>query len=644
MTEVKTFLGMEISKNEKGLKITQTRMITRLLEEFSMTETRKVATPIRLICSLMYLSLASRPDISYSVAYLSRFRDKPRKSTWEAGERILRYLNHTKEYGLQFKKGNMQELMALCDADWRGDQESRKSESGFVCFHAGNPIAWHSRKQKCVAQSLMEAEYISAGIASQELVNLKGILSEFKKKQEMIDVEPKTPNKRKSAGGGKRESPKKTKLENVKTPKKTGPPQQQKSPQNIAKKDNKNIKQNNGSPAKKLKPFAGTSLVGTPKGKPEKKVQKDGKPAQKKSENQEQKKKNQYFQIKEKLKSEDKAERKEVVKIIDVKLKQLESRSALTKSAMRRMKMLKRFRRIAEGEAPPPPQQKQPNPKADSTKRRDRRKKAIKAAIEGKVIKKEDSKAKVNQQPKAKIQKVTKKALAKVKQDSEEESDDEDEVEQNEEEDESGEEGSEEEESGEEEAEESGEESDEDEDESEEDSPPPQVKKPKMDKNKKESKGGGKDVNLQDLMKNDMLAKNQKRYVVFVGNIPYDTKKNDLVEHFQQCGEIKHVRIPTEKKSDKPRGFAYVEVANEEIYQKCLSKHHTFLKGRRVNVLYTQTGKKKGDDKKKEIKAKNFKLDALRKKGILLGSKKESQKRSFRRKKNISKEAGTENT
>ncbi|KAG5873284.1 hypothetical protein JTB14_002951 [Gonioctena quinquepunctata] len=199
MTVVKTFLGMEISKNEKGLKITQTRMITRLLEEFSMIETRNVATPMevnfqvkeeepiinnvpyrRLICSLMYFSLVSRPDISYSVAYSSRFLDKPRKSTWEAGKRILRYLNHTKEYGLQFKKGNMQELMALCDADWGGDQETRKSVSAFVCFHAGNPIAWHSRKQTCVAQSSMEAEYISADIASQELVNLKGILSEFK--------------------------------------------------------------------------------------------------------------------------------------------------------------------------------------------------------------------------------------------------------------------------------------------------------------------------------------------------------------------------------------------------------------------------------------------------------------------------------
>ncbi|KAG5891809.1 hypothetical protein JTB14_006199 [Gonioctena quinquepunctata] len=181
MTEVKTVLGMEISKNEKGLKITQ----TRLLEEFSMIETGKVEVnfqvkeeePIinnvpyrRLVCSLMYLSLVSRTDIPY----LSRFLDKPRKSTWKAGKRISRYLNHTKEYALQFEKGNMQEVMALCDADWAGDQETRNTVSGFVWFHAGNPIAWHFMKQTCVAQSSMEAEYISAGTAPQEL------LSEFK--------------------------------------------------------------------------------------------------------------------------------------------------------------------------------------------------------------------------------------------------------------------------------------------------------------------------------------------------------------------------------------------------------------------------------------------------------------------------------
>lgn len=61
--------------------------------------------------------------------------------------------------------------------------------------------------------------------------------------------------------------------------------------------------------------------------------------------------------------------------------------------------------------------------------------------------------------------------------------------------------------------------------------------------------------------------------------------------------------------------------------------HHTFLKGRRINVLYTTGGKKKNEDKKEKVKVKNLKLQAMRKQGQLVGSVKETNKRSFRRKK-----------
>lgn len=203
MGEVTSFLGMEISRNKEGLKINQSRVISRLLEEFSMEESRAVSTPMeinfqmntddiiqdipyrRLICSLMYLSLLTRPDIAYSASYLSRYLDKPTIQAWKAGKRILRYLNSTKNLGLKYTKGG-KGIEGMCDADWGGDKQTRKSVSGFVCFHAGNPIAWHSRKQNCVALSSMEAEYISASSAAQELVNLKGVVSEFSENQTVI--------------------------------------------------------------------------------------------------------------------------------------------------------------------------------------------------------------------------------------------------------------------------------------------------------------------------------------------------------------------------------------------------------------------------------------------------------------------------
>lgn len=191
-----SFLGMQIIKTEEGLKVTQSKIISRLLEEFNMQQCRQVSTPMevnfaieeapvnleppyrRLICSLMYVAVTTRPDLSYSVSYLSRFLDSPTDQAWKAGKRILRYLSSTKNAGLYFKKGTPG-LAGWCDADWAGDKKTRKSVSGFVAFHCGNPVAWHSKKQNCVALSSMEAEYISAGAAAQELINVKGVVTEF---------------------------------------------------------------------------------------------------------------------------------------------------------------------------------------------------------------------------------------------------------------------------------------------------------------------------------------------------------------------------------------------------------------------------------------------------------------------------------
>lgn len=44
--------------------------------------------------------------------------------------------------GLLYRKGGTG-LECMCDADWGGD----RSVSGYVVYHDGNPISWHSRKQ-----------------------------------------------------------------------------------------------------------------------------------------------------------------------------------------------------------------------------------------------------------------------------------------------------------------------------------------------------------------------------------------------------------------------------------------------------------------------------------------------------------------
>jgi len=131
-----------------------------------------------LICSLMYIAVTTRPDISHAVSVLSRILDKPSNLSWRAAKRVLRYLSGTRTVGLNFTKGDP-ELQGYSDADWGGDIESRRSTSGFVALFGGNPVSWFSKKQSCVALSTMEAEYYAASAGAQELVNLLGIISVF---------------------------------------------------------------------------------------------------------------------------------------------------------------------------------------------------------------------------------------------------------------------------------------------------------------------------------------------------------------------------------------------------------------------------------------------------------------------------------
>lgn len=66
---------------------------------------------------------------------------------------------------------------------------------------------------------------------------------------------------------------------------------------------------------------------------------------------------------------------------------------------------------------------------------------------------------------------------------------------------------------------------------------------------------------------NETAKGKPSRYVVFVGNLPYTATKEEIMEHFKKVGDIVDIRVPTDKDSKKPKGFAYVELKNEPAYQ-----------------------------------------------------------------------------
>ena len=54
------------------------------------------------------------------------------------------------------------------------------------------------------------------------------------------------------------------------------------------------------------------------------------------------------------------------------------------------------------------------------------------------------------------------------------------------------------------------------------------------------------------------MAKN-----IYVGNMSYDTNQDKLRELFEAYGEVVSANVITDRETGRPRGFAFVEMANE---------------------------------------------------------------------------------
>lgn len=50
---------------------------------------------------------------------------------------------------------------------------------------------------------------------------------------------------------------------------------------------------------------------------------------------------------------------------------------------------------------------------------------------------------------------------------------------------------------------------------------------------------------------------------VYVGNLSYNATEEDLNEVFKEYGDVKRVQLPVDRETGRPRGFAFVEMAQE---------------------------------------------------------------------------------
>ncbi|CAH3183560.1 unnamed protein product [Porites evermanni] len=102
--------------------------------------------------------------------------------------------------------------------------------------------------------------------------------------------------------------------------------------------------------------------------------------------------------------------------------------------------------------------------------------------------------------------------------------------------------------------------------------------------------------------KTENEGKQDKRYILFIGNMPYTVKEEDVKWHFRCTGKgsIKDFRLMT-KKTGESKGCGFIEFNNKESYWKALNLHHSTLDGRKINVEITCGGGGKGQTRKKKL-------------------------------------------
>jgi len=72
---------------------------------------------------------------------------------------------------------------------------------------------------------------------------------------------------------------------------------------------------------------------------------------------------------------------------------------------------------------------------------------------------------------------------------------------------------------------------------------------------------------------------------LYVGNLPYSATEDQLTELFGQAGKVESVRVMRDMATGRARGFAFVEMANDEDAQKAISDFHEHqMEGRALVV------------------------------------------------------------
>lgn len=196
--KLSNYLALEVDQRKDYIEIKQTSYAKTVLERAGMKDCNPVKYPFdpksqlskdeegnpvnptefkSIVGGLRYM-VHTRPEIAYVVGIVSRYMERPTVLHLNAFKRILRYLEGTLEFGLVYSRGTGNYLLSgFFDSDMAGSIHDRKSTGGLLFYLNESLITWVSQKQRCVALSSCEAEFMAATTAACQGIWLRKLLS-----------------------------------------------------------------------------------------------------------------------------------------------------------------------------------------------------------------------------------------------------------------------------------------------------------------------------------------------------------------------------------------------------------------------------------------------------------------------------------
>lgn len=178
------YLGMDFNFYEGTVNVSMKRQIEEVLsghevgiraspctkDLFNVTESNNLSRDYlekyhSCVAKLMYIAKRTRPDILTTVAFLSTRVQSPTKEDQEKLNRLLAYLNGTRDRSVTLGVNPGVQLVVYVDASYHVHPDMRSHGGIFLTLGRG-PIFVKSFKHKLVAKSSTEAELIALAEAT----------------------------------------------------------------------------------------------------------------------------------------------------------------------------------------------------------------------------------------------------------------------------------------------------------------------------------------------------------------------------------------------------------------------------------------------------------------------------------------------